>query len=264
MIGLLRLFSVLFLRSRASLAAENLALRHQLGVLQRSARRPRLRQRDRVFWVWLSRLWSGWRSSPVIVQLETVVRWHWQGFKLYWRWKSRPRKPGRPQVDAEIRELIRQMSLENPLWGSPRIRDELALLGINPCRPASEAPSRSAPAPHLVPTVVMCCPAVGQVCCRFAACEPAASSVPVALSGIASGAGGLLRSADSTVQNRPGGADVTRRASPSILLVIDTRGGREAGSGSSVSCRLSGFPGRSRAVFQFSADFRGWNPSSRW
>jgi putative transposase len=131
MIGFLRLFSVFFLCSRASLAAENLALRHQLGVLSRSAKRPRLRPRDRVVWVWLSRLCRDWRSWLVIVQPETVVRWHRQGFKLYWRWKSRPRKPGRPRVDAEIRELIRQMSLENPLWGSPRIRDELALLGIN-------------------------------------------------------------------------------------------------------------------------------------
>ncbi|MHC4804518.1 MAG: helix-turn-helix domain-containing protein, partial [Planctomycetota bacterium] len=67
----------------------------------------------------------------MIVQPETVVRWHRQGFELYWRWKSRPRQPGRPRIDAEIRELIRQMSLENPLGGSPRIRDELALLGIN-------------------------------------------------------------------------------------------------------------------------------------
>ncbi len=131
MIGFLRFFSVFFLRSRASLAAENLALRHQLGVLARTAKRPRLRPRDRVLWVWLSRLCRDWRSWLVIVQPETVVRWHRQGFKLYWRWKSRPRKPGRPRVDAEIRELIRQMSLENPLWGSPRIRDELALLGMD-------------------------------------------------------------------------------------------------------------------------------------
>jgi putative transposase len=131
MIGLLRFFSAFFLRSRVSLAAENLALRHQLGVLQRSARRPRLRPRDRVFWVWLSRLWSGWRSSPIIVQPETVVRWHRQGFRLYWHWKSRRRGPGRPRVCAEIRDLIRQMSQENPLRGSPRIRDELGLLGIN-------------------------------------------------------------------------------------------------------------------------------------
>ena len=131
MLALIRLLTVVFFRTRASLAAENLALRHQLGVLQRSVKRPRLRQRDRILWVWRSRLWPGWRSCLLIVQPETVVAWHRRGFRLYWRWKSRPRKPGRPQVDTEIRELIRRVSRENPLWGSPRIRDELALLGIN-------------------------------------------------------------------------------------------------------------------------------------
>lgn len=74
--------------SRAAIAAENLALRHQLGVLQRSVKRPRLHQRDRVFWVWLSRFWPDWRSSLLIVKPETVIRWHREGFKLYWRWKS--------------------------------------------------------------------------------------------------------------------------------------------------------------------------------
>ena len=95
-----------FLLRRAALAAEILALRHQLGVLQSSVRRPRLRQRDRIFWAWLSRLWSGWRSVLVIVQPETVVRWHQQGFRLYWRWKSRE-KPGRPKIDAEIRGRVK-------------------------------------------------------------------------------------------------------------------------------------------------------------
>lgn len=124
---------VLFIRalfaSRATIAAENLALRHQLGVLQRSVKRPQLRQRDRIFWVWLSRLWSGWRDSLAIVRPETVLRWHRQGFKLYWRWKSRS-KPGRPKIDAEIRDLIRRMCRENATWGAPRIQSELALLGI--------------------------------------------------------------------------------------------------------------------------------------
>ncbi len=92
-------------------------------------KRPRFRNRDRIFWAWLSRFWSNWRSVLVIVQPETVVRWHQQGFKLYWRWKSRSRKPGRPKIDAEIRKLIRRMSLENPTWGTPRIRSELRLLG---------------------------------------------------------------------------------------------------------------------------------------
>jgi hypothetical protein len=123
---------VFFLRgllwNRAAIVTENLALRQQLGVLQRSVRRPRLRQRDRVFWVWLSRLWTDWQSSLVIVKPETVIRWHRKGFRLYWRWKSR-KKPGRPKIDAEIRSLIRRMSRENATWGAPRIHSELHLLG---------------------------------------------------------------------------------------------------------------------------------------
>ena len=114
---------------RAELAAENLALRQQLAVLERQTKRPRLRPRDRIFWVWLSKLWPGWRSVLVIVEPDTVVRWHQLGFRLYWRWKSRRGKPGRPKIAAEIRELIRRMSVENPLWGTPRIQSELTLLG---------------------------------------------------------------------------------------------------------------------------------------
>ena len=130
MLLFLRLLIVACFHSRAALATENLALRHQIGVLARTARRPRLRRRDRIFWVWLSRIWPDWRSALVIVKPETVITWHRQGFQLYWRWKSRAGKPGRPRVDPEIRELIRRISRENPLWGSPRIRDELALLGL--------------------------------------------------------------------------------------------------------------------------------------
>jgi transposase InsO family protein len=114
---------------RSELAAENLALRQQLAILKQCAKRPRLRKRDRIFWAWLSRFWSNWRSVLVIVQPETVVRWHQQGFRLYWRWKSRTGRVGRPAIDAEIRNLIRRMSRENPLWGTPRIRSELRLLG---------------------------------------------------------------------------------------------------------------------------------------
>ncbi len=116
-------------RNRGELALENLALRQQLAVLRAKKKRPRVRPVDRIFWVWLSRLWSNWRSALLIVQPETVVRWHQQGFRLYWRWKSRSRKPGRPKIDAKIRKLIRRMSSENPLWGTPRIRSELRLLG---------------------------------------------------------------------------------------------------------------------------------------
>ena len=112
----------------AAIALENLALRHQLLVLQRSVVRPRLPRWDRVFWVWFSRVWASWRSSLVIVQPATVLTWHRQGFRLYWRWKSRPNPVGRPKLDAEIRRLIRRMARENPTWGRRRIQAELALL----------------------------------------------------------------------------------------------------------------------------------------
>jgi hypothetical protein len=78
---------------RGTLAVENVALRQQLCVLQRSVTRPRLRRRDRIFWVWLCRLWADWRSGLVVVKPETVIRWHRVGFRLYWRWRSR-KKPG--------------------------------------------------------------------------------------------------------------------------------------------------------------------------
>ena len=113
----------------AAVALENLALRHQLLVLQRSVARPRLSRWDRIFWVWLSRVWAGWRSSLVIVQPATVLAWHRRGFQLYWRWKSRANPVGRPRLDPELRHLIRRMARENPTWGRRRIRAELALLG---------------------------------------------------------------------------------------------------------------------------------------
>src|SRR5262245_40332313 len=90
-----------------AVSLENVALRHQLVVLQRSAGRPRICQWDRVFFVRLSRLWADWRSSAVIVQPATVLACHRQGFQLYWRWKSRPLAVGRPRVAKEIRDLIR-------------------------------------------------------------------------------------------------------------------------------------------------------------
>jgi len=115
------------LRSRAALALENLALRQQLVVLRRSVKRPRLRPRDRVFWVLLKRYWGGWRSHLILVKPDTVVRWHRQGFKLFWRWKSR--NGGRPRISREVIDLIRRMSRENTTWGVPRIQSELRLLG---------------------------------------------------------------------------------------------------------------------------------------
>jgi hypothetical protein len=117
-----------FFASRAALAAENLMLRQQLIVVHRSVPRPKLRRTDQVLLCWLSRLWSGWRSALLIIQPQTVILWHRQGFKLYWRWKSR-KKPGRPKTDRAIRDLIRRMCRDNPTWGAPRIQSELALLG---------------------------------------------------------------------------------------------------------------------------------------
>ena len=118
-----------WLLGSTTIALENLALRHQLLVLQRSVVRPRLSRWDRILWVWLSRLWASWRSSLVIVQPATVLAWHRQGFQLYWRWKSRAKPVGRPRLDPELRQLIRRMARENPTWGRRRIRAELALLG---------------------------------------------------------------------------------------------------------------------------------------
>ena len=124
---------VLFLRAmlvpQVSLAIENLVLRQQLAVCKQRVKRPRLRRRDRVFWVWVSGFWPNWQSALIIVQPETVIRWHRQGFKLYWRWKSHKGRPGRPPIEREIRDLIRRMSRENPIWGAPRILSELLLLG---------------------------------------------------------------------------------------------------------------------------------------
>src|SRR5437899_5672312 len=118
-------------RARSFLQAVILALRHQLLVLQRSngGHKLRLGWADRVLWVWLSRLWNDWRSALLLVKLETVIAWHRQGFRLYWRWKSRCVE-GRPTVSPEVRNLIRHMSLANPRWGAPRIHGELLKLGI--------------------------------------------------------------------------------------------------------------------------------------
>ncbi len=119
------------LKERRDLALENLALRQQLAVLKRSQRRIKVKQRDRVFWIWLSRTWSGWRAALIIVKPATVIGWHRRGFKLYWTRLSQRGVGGRPAVSQEIRDLIRNMAKCNPLWGPPRIHGELLKLGIN-------------------------------------------------------------------------------------------------------------------------------------
>jgi len=115
-------------RSRAVVELENLALRHQLHVLRRQRPgRLRLFAFDRLLWVVLYRLWPRCLEVMVLVKPATVVQWHRQGFRLFWRWRSRS---GRPSVEREIRDLIRQMNAANPLWGAPRIHGELLKLGI--------------------------------------------------------------------------------------------------------------------------------------
>jgi transposase InsO family protein len=118
-------------KSRTALQLENLALRHQLGVLHRSVKRPKLTSSDRLLWAWLCEIWTDWRSALIIVKPGTVMAWHRKGFRLFWTWKSRRGQPGRPAVPKDVRDLIRRMSRENPMWGAPRIHGELLKLGID-------------------------------------------------------------------------------------------------------------------------------------
>jgi transposase InsO family protein len=121
---------VLLFRSRASLEAEILILRHQLNIQRRHLpKRLAFSAMDRLIFVALYRLLPGTLNALTLVKPHTVVRWHRAGFRSYWRWKSRPRS-GRPTVPAEIRRPIREMSIANPLWGAPRIHGELLKLGI--------------------------------------------------------------------------------------------------------------------------------------
>jgi hypothetical protein len=132
---LLRLLPILaidFLSSRRGLILENLALRQQLGVLKQRHPQPRFAARDKLFWVILRRLWPGRKRALILVQPETVVRWHRAGFKLYWTWLSRHRtRVGRRCVSRELRDLIFRMVAENPTWGAPRIHGEMKMLGFD-------------------------------------------------------------------------------------------------------------------------------------
>jgi hypothetical protein len=118
-------------KNRADLVAENIALRHQLSCFIYQRPRPRFRPVDRVFWVLLSRFWNGWRGSLAVVRPATVLSWHRKGFKLFWRWKSRKRGPGRPRISTEVRMLIVEMAEMNVGWGAPRIHGELLKLGFD-------------------------------------------------------------------------------------------------------------------------------------
>src|ERR1039457_3917372 len=117
-------------KSKSRLEAENAVLRHQLIVLRRKVQgRVRLTNNDRWFLIQVYRWFPSILQVLTIVQPETLVRWHRAGFRCYWRWKSRSRG-GRPQIDTNLRALIRRMSIENPLWGAPRIHGELLNLGF--------------------------------------------------------------------------------------------------------------------------------------
>ena len=131
MLDLATLISILDLavKDRAQLALEDVALRHQLAVLKRSVTRPKIDDSDRLVWIMLRRLLRDWKDALVFVKPDTVVRWHRLGFRYYWRKKSKP-GPGRPRVAPELRDLIREMSAANPLWGAPKIHGELLKLGI--------------------------------------------------------------------------------------------------------------------------------------
>ena len=133
MIKLLRFVRAILVspfRSKARLEAEIATLRQQLIVLQRKSRgRVRLTNGDRFFFVQLYRWFPSILQVVHIIRPETLVRWHRAGFRSYWQWKSRNRG-GRPQIDTGLRALIRQMNLENPLWGAPRIHGELLKLGF--------------------------------------------------------------------------------------------------------------------------------------
>ena len=125
------------IRSRIALEAEIWVLRQQINILRRTApTKHAFSAIDRLIFVGLYRLFPKVRDALAIVKPDTIVRWHRAGFRSYWRWKSRPRG-GRPTVPLEIRELIREMSIANPLWGAPRIHGELLKLGIKSDRPAS-------------------------------------------------------------------------------------------------------------------------------
>ena len=105
-------------------------MRQQLAALRQQVRRPQVRFADQLFWLWLHRFWGRWRDALILVQPETVIRWHRGGFKRYWTWRSRRRGLGRPGVDGKTKELVERIATANPLWGAPRVHAELLKLGI--------------------------------------------------------------------------------------------------------------------------------------
>jgi len=123
-------FLILVFGGHKQVALENVALRHQLAVFTREKKRPRLRDRDRLFWIALKKLWKDWKAALVFVQPDTVIGWQRKRFQRYWWRLSQSRGPGRQRVYLEIRKLVRTMAAANPIWGAPRIHGELLKLGF--------------------------------------------------------------------------------------------------------------------------------------
>jgi putative transposase len=143
-------FGASLFRSRRSLHLTVLALQHQVAVYQRSGHRPHLHPTDRLLWVWLSQLWTGWQDTLVFVQPRTVIAWQRKRFREHWRRLSQGRTPGRPAISQDVQALIRKMSQANPLWGAPRIVGELRKLGIDVAKSTVEkyrVRSRKPPSP---------------------------------------------------------------------------------------------------------------------
>src|SRR5438874_8061977 len=117
-------------RGQRELVVDNLALRQQLAAVHRTTR-CRLRARDRLFWMALARSWRNWRTALIVVQPDTVIRWHRDWLRRRWTRRSQPRHHGRPPIDPHVRALVRNMATANPLWGAPRIHGELRTLGVH-------------------------------------------------------------------------------------------------------------------------------------
>lgn len=117
-------------KSRRQLVLENIALRQQVAMLRQSVKRPRASRGDKLFWIFLYRHVENWKQLLHALHPETIVRWHREVFRRYWRRKSRGIKPGRPPIDIQLRDLIREMQATNIGWGAPRIHGELLKLGI--------------------------------------------------------------------------------------------------------------------------------------
>ena len=118
-------------RTKQDLILENLMLRQQLNIYKRKNKRPKLENIDRIILVWISRVFSKWKSALVVAKVSTLIGWHRKGFKLYWKRKSR--RVGRPNINWELIKLVRRMQKENPLWSAQRIQGELAILGYSVC-----------------------------------------------------------------------------------------------------------------------------------